>query len=315
MLSLEEHVGRVAELAPNHFVVLLAREAHGFPLSLQLHHLLGRGLPAFVVGNLLRQDFMEGGDQGFLLSLVHVELGTNVVVVRLDGIERFPGQPKEIVRQFLVGLARRRPHVQPLFLESTRQRLALLEVFHGGERFGLLDQPLFQHQVLLQVVFLKLLVDVDVVKKLVPEAMVFVVYFFVAVAGHVPGAFPFLPHFVETREGRPYIFLFLDGFAQLVDERGLQLKVGPLFLCNALTPNLFTLFKMDDQFVERQFFRAGFEFEFFVGRMFFLLPSVSLGAEVILNQTAKGIDLGAHILADGLQILVGQEGLDTLQNF
>ena len=69
------------------------------------------------------------------------------------------------------------------------------------------------------------------------------------------------------------------------------------------------------QVVERQFFRAGLEFEFLVGFVFFFLPSVSLGAEVFLNQRAKGIDLGAHILADGLQILIGQEGFGYVAKF
>ena len=315
LLALKEHVGRLAELAPKGFVVLLARKAHGFPLALQIHHFFGRRLPAFVVVDVLRQDFLKGGDEGFLLGFVHLKLGADAVVVGFDGVEGFARQPKERVRQLLVGLPRRGPHVEPLLLQSSCQRLALLEVLDGGERFRLLDQPLLQHQVFLQVVLLELLVDVDVVEKLVAETVVLVVDLLVAVAWDVACGLPLLAHFVEPRKRGPDVFFLLDGLAQLVDERGLHLEVGPLFFCNALAPGLFAFLELGHQVVEDQLFRTGLEFEFLVGFVFFFLPSVSLGAEVFLNQTAKGIDLGAHILADGLQILVGQEGLDTLQNF
>ena len=315
LLALKEHVRRLAELPPKGLVVLLAGEAHGFPLALQVDDLFGGGLPAFVVVDVFGQDFLKGGDERFLLGLVHLKLGADAVVVGLHRVEGFARQPKERVRQLLVSLPRRRPHVEPLLLQASRQRLALLEVLDGGERFRLLDQPLLQHQVFLQVVLLKLLVDVDVVEKLVAETVVFVVDLLVAVAGHVACGLPLLAHLVEPRERRPDVFFFLDGLAQLVDECGLHLEVGPLAFCNALAPSLFTFLELGHQVVERQFFRAGLEFEFLVGFAFFFFPSVSLGAEVFLNQTAKGIDLGAHILADGLQILVGQEGLDTLQNF
>ena len=200
-------------------------------------------------------------------------------------------------------------------MKAPGQRLSLFEVFDGGERFGLLDQPLLQHQVFLQVVLLELLVDVDVVEKFVSEAVVLVVDFLVAVARDVACGSPLLTHFIEPCESRPDVFFLLDGLAQLVDECGLHLEVGPLFLCNALAPSLFTLLELGHQIVECQFFRARLEFEFLVRFVVFFFPSFSLGAEVLLNQTAKGIDLGAHILADGLQILIGHEGLDTLQNF
>jgi hypothetical protein len=43
-------------------------------------------------------------------------------------------------------------------------------------------------------------------------------------------------------------------------------------------------------------------------------PSFSLVSEIVLNEGSERFDLTAHILADGLQILVREERLDTLQN-
>ena len=315
LLALEEHVGGFAELAPQCLVVLLAGKARGLPLGLEVDYFARGTLPGFVVVDVFGQEFGERRNERFFLAFVDFELGAHPVVVFLDRVKRFAGQPKERVRQFLERFAWRRTDVEPLLLKSPCKRFALLEVFHGGQGLGLLNESLFQFQVLLQVVLLELLVDVDVVEELVAQTVVLVVGLFVAVAGNVARGFPLLPNLVETRKRGTDVFLFLDDAPKGLNQSGLDLQVGTLLFGNALTPGLFTGFELVHQLVELKLFGTGLELEFLVVLVLLLLPGLALGAEVFLDQGTKRIDVGAHILADGLQILVLKEGLDTLQKF
>ena len=160
---------------------------------------------------------------------------------------------------------------------------------------------------------LELLVDVDVVEELVPQAVVLVVGLFVAVAWNVARGFPLFPNLVESGKRGTDVFLFLDDAAKGVNQSGLDLQVGPLLFGNALTPGLFTGFEFVHQLVELELFGAGLELEFVVALVLLFFPGLALGSEVFLIRSER-ID-GAHILADGLQILVLKKGLDTLQKF
>ena len=240
-----------------------------------------------MIFDVVRQQFLKRGNQALLLAFVHLELRAHSVVVFLDSIEGFSGQTKEGVRKFLEGFAGRRTDVKPLLLQSARQGFPLLQVVHAGEGLGLCNQLLLQLQVLLQVVLLQLLVDVDVVEEFVAKAVVLVVRLFVPVAGNISSAFPLFPHLVETGKRSPDVLFFLDDAPQLVNQPGLDFQIGPLFLCNALAPCLFSLFELVHQCVELNLFSTGLELEFVLGLVLLFFPGFSLGTEVFLDQRTK----------------------------
>ena len=315
LFALEEHIGCLSELSPKSFVVFLACKACGFPFCLQRDNLLCGGLPPLVVFDVFSQGFLDGCDQPFLFSFVHFELGPDGIVVLLDGIKGGPRQSKKGVRHGLEGLPRGGTNVEPLLLKGTGERFTFFQTLHGFEGLGLGNEGFFQLQILLQVMLLELLVDVDVVEKLVPQTMVFIVHFAVAVSRNIPCGFPLLTHLIEPGKGRADVLFFLDGFFELIDQCELHFQVGTLLLCNLLLPGFLPLFELRQEPVEFNFFRAGLKLEFVVGIMFRFRPRLALGAEVFLDQGTKRLDLTAHILSDGLQVLVAEERLDTLQNF
>ena len=202
-----------------------------------------------------------------------------------------------------------------MLLQASSQRLTLFQVFNGRKRLGLGNESFFQGQILLEVVLLKLLVDVDVVEELVAKAVVLVVHLLVAIARDVSSRFPLFTNLIEPGKSGPDVFLFLNDVFEFINQGRLHFKVGALFFGNALAPGLFAGLEGIYEFVELDFFGTGLKLKFLVRFVVLFGPSISLGSKVLLDQSAKRFDVSTHILPDGFQILVFQQGLDTLQKF
>ena len=168
LLFAKEDIGQLAELCPQRLVVLLASEAGFLPFFLQIQNGRGGLLPGRMRGlNLFRHHFAKLLDQGCFRFRIGFEAFADLVIVRFGFLKNRADDSKECVRQFLVRLAWRRPHVHPLLLQGTGVLLPVVQRLDGRERFRAFDEVLLFLEVHLQVVVLEFLVNVDVVEELV----------------------------------------------------------------------------------------------------------------------------------------------------
>ena len=143
-------------------------EARLLPFFLQFQNGRGGFLPGSVRGlNLLRHHVAKLLDQGCFRFRIGFEAFSDLIVMRFRFLKNRADDAKECVGQFLVRLARRRPHVHPLLLQGTGVLLPVVQRLNGCEGFGAFDEVLLLFEVHLQVVVLEFLVNIDVVEELV----------------------------------------------------------------------------------------------------------------------------------------------------